>query len=131
MRLGLITPVFVLALSPASAQCVVPTPGDRFVSTVTCAATTKNLHYRCRVMVKLRSSGGPVCGATLTVRFDMPSMPMAHNIAPKALKTEDDGLTKEWEQQLDMLGEWRVRVDISGTSSSQLFNFQRDTVNQR
>jgi hypothetical protein len=71
-------------------------------------------------MIKLSKGGQPLSGAQITVGADMPSMPMAHNVKPvKAKPAKRPG---EYEARLDleMLGEWAVKLRLAGPVRDQL-----------
>ena len=74
--------------------------------------------YDCAIT--LQRGGQPLSGAEVTVGADMPSMPMAHNIKPvKAKPTSRPG---EYQARLDleMTGEWAVKLRIAGPVRDQL-----------
>ena len=83
-----------------------------------CKATGKDLIYDC--VIRLARGGEPVNGAQLTVGADMPSMPMAHSVKPvKARPGKGPG---EYLVRLDleMQGEWAVKLRISGPVRDQV-----------
>jgi hypothetical protein len=99
-----------------------------FASTTTCAQTVK-AELQCRLTrtdyvydcaIRLARDGRPLAGAEVTVGADMPSMPMAHNLKPvKARPAKTPG---EYEASLDleMLGEWAVKLRLAGPVKEQL-----------
>ena len=83
-----------------------------------CKYTGTDFVYDCRIT--LERGGQPLSGAQVTVGADMPSMPMAHNIKPvKAKPTSKPG---EYQARLDleMTGEWAVKLRIAGPVRDQL-----------
>ncbi|MFA7503363.1 MAG: FixH family protein [Burkholderiaceae bacterium] len=68
--------------------------------------------YDCEIM--LSEQGKPLEGATIQVGADMPSMPMAHNIAPVTASALDEPGRYAARLKLDMAGEWALRLDVSG-----------------
>ncbi len=62
----------------------------------------------------------PLSGARIMVGADMPSMPMAHNIKP--VKAAPGKAPGEYRARLDleMRGEWAVKLRISGPLRDQL-----------
>lgn len=65
--------------------------------------------------VRLRGAGGaPLTGAAVTLGATMPSMPMAHRVAPAA--AAPTGVPGEYRGRLalEMSGAWAVQVDIAG-----------------
>jgi hypothetical protein len=83
-----------------------------------CKLTGTDFVYDC--MIRLSRDGEPLAGAQVTVGADMPSMPMAHNIKPvRARPTKTPG---EYRATLDleMTGEWAVKLRIAGPVRDQL-----------
>ncbi|HEU4351216.1 MAG TPA: FixH family protein [Burkholderiales bacterium] len=74
--------------------------------------------YDCTIT--LQRGGQPLSGAQVTVGADMPSMPMAHNIKP--IKAAPTGTPGEYRARLDleMTGEWAVKLRIAGPVREQL-----------
>jgi hypothetical protein len=83
-----------------------------------CKATGKDLVYDC--VIRLARGDQPVEGAQVTVGADMPSMPMAHNVKP--VKARPGSGPGEYLARLDleMPGEWAVKVRISGKVRDQV-----------
>jgi hypothetical protein len=71
-------------------------------------------------MIKLSRGGQPLIGAQITVGADMPSMPMAHNVRP--VKAKPGAKPGEYTAKLDleMLGEWAVKLRLAGPVKDQL-----------
>ena len=83
-----------------------------------CKFTGTDFVYDCTI--RLNRGGEPLAGAQVTVGADMPSMPMAHNIKPvRARPTNTPG---EYRATLDleMTGEWAVKLRIAGPVRDQL-----------
>jgi hypothetical protein len=94
----------LLAAIPAAAQ----TPRAQ----VDCKGTGRDFVYACTA--RLTRGGTPLAGADVSVSADMPSMPMAHNVKPvKAVPTATPG-DYTFALDLEMLGEWSVRLRLSG-----------------
>lgn len=74
--------------------------------------------YDC--VIRLARGGQPLAGAQVTVGADMPSMPMAHNVAP--VKATPGTRPGEYEARLDleMTGEWAVKLRLAGPVRDQL-----------
>lgn len=88
-----------------------PAMADRITASATCVPGDAALHYRCDIA--LSESGAALSDAAFTVKPDMPSMPMAHNIAPvDAVETETPGRYVV-DLHLDMLGDWALTLDLS------------------
>lgn len=99
-----------LAWGPAFAQ--------KLDARLDCKFTGKEYIYDCTI--KLSRGGAPLAGAQITVGADMPSMPMAHQVRPvKAQPTKTPG---EYRARLDleMPGEWAVKLRLSGPVRDQL-----------
>lgn len=94
-----------LALSgPATAQ--------RIGASVNCDPTAEDLLYVCHF--DLTQNGEALPGAVFTITPSMPSMPMAHNIAPipaQDLCTEGRGYHAYL--KLDMHGDWALTLDFT------------------
>ena len=87
-------------------------------ATLECKPTTTDFIYDCTI--KLTRGGKPLAGAGITMSADMPSMPMAHNVKP--VKAKPGKVPGEYEAQLDleMLGEWAVKLRLRGPVKDQL-----------
>ena len=83
-----------------------------------CRLTRTDYVYDCAI--NLGRDGRPLAGAELTVNADMPSMPRAHNIKP--VKAIPGRVAGEYTVKLDleMLGEWAVRLRLAGPEKEQL-----------
>ncbi len=83
-----------------------------------CKPIGKDLIYDC--VIRLARAEQPVAGAQVTVATDMPSMPGEHKRKPvkaRAGKGPGEYLVR---LDLDMLGEWDVRLRLSGSVRDQL-----------
>jgi len=77
-----------------------------------CKPTGTDFVYDC--LIRLSRGGEPLSGARISVGADMPSMPMAHNVKPvRATPAERPGEYRA-RLDLDMQGEWAVKLRISG-----------------
>lgn len=87
-------------------------------ATLTCKTTGTDFVYDC--LIQLVRGGHPLEGVTITVGADMPSMPMAHNVKP--IKATPGKRAGEYEAKLDleMLGEWAVKLRLAGRVRDQL-----------
>ncbi|HEX5612705.1 MAG TPA: FixH family protein [Burkholderiales bacterium] len=106
----LICLLLVLAAAPAAAQ------GVR--GTLECRFTGTDFVYDCAI--RLSKGGAPLNGVEVTVGADMPSMPMAHNVKP--VKAKPGAKPGEYEARLDleMTGEWTVKLRLAGPVRDQL-----------
>ena len=95
--------------------------GERAAAAVTCAPTEEALVYSCAIAVTGRKSGEPVVAEALSVKADMPSMPMAHNIPPaSAVPVGDTPGRYVATLELEMHGEWTLAIEVDGrTAASQ------------
>ena len=106
----------VLALSSAASA------GERAKADVSCKATGEKLVYDCVIMLMKMKSGDPIAGAKIVVKADMPSMPMAHNVAPVNAMAMGKPGSYHARLKLDMHGEWALTIDISGPLRDRLVN---------
>jgi len=74
--------------------------------------------YDCAIKLS-DAQGKPVQGAEITVGADMPSMPMAHNVAPVQAKPGTNPGTYDARLELEMHGEWAVKMRLSKPRSDQ------------
>lgn len=83
-----------------------------------CKAANAGLVYEC--VIRLTRDGKPLSGAQMSVGADMPSMPMAHNLKP--VKARPGTRAGEYlvRLDLDMPGDWAVKLRISGPVRDQL-----------
>lgn len=100
--------LILLALtSPAAAQ--------RVQADLDCVFTGTDFVYDCVIRLK-----PPVAGVRLSVGADMPSMPMTHNVKPvraKPGKAPGEYLAR---LDLEMPGEWAVKLRLSGAARDVL-----------
>ena len=110
MAKGALFLILGLAALPAAAQ--------RAQAELECRFTGTDFVYDC--LIRLRRAGEPLAGAEITVGADMPSMPMAHNLRPN--KAKPGKAPGEYEAMLDleMLGEWAVKLRLRGPVQDQL-----------
>ena len=99
-----------LAAVPAAAQ------GTR--AELDCTFTGTDYVYDC--VVRLARGGTPLAGAQLSIGADMPSMPMAHNVKPVKAKPGKKPGDYEARLDLEMAGEWAVKLRLSGPVRDQL-----------
>ncbi|MBV9362300.1 MAG: FixH family protein [Betaproteobacteria bacterium] len=83
-----------------------------------CKPGGKDLVYDC--VIRLARTDQPVSGAQVTVALEMPSMPDEHKQKPvkaRAGKGPGEYLVR---LDLDMLGEWDLKLRLSGPVRDQL-----------
>ncbi len=102
--------ILLLLASPALAQ--------RVEGELDCKFTGTEFVYDC--IIRLSRGGAPLSGAHVSVGADMSSMPMAHNVKP--VKAAPGRTPGEYRARLDleMRGEWAVKLRISGPVREQL-----------
>jgi hypothetical protein len=107
--------LLMVASVPALAQ------GTR--ADISCKRTKTDLVYDCHIT--LAHKNAPLDGAQVSVSADMPSMPMAHNLKPvKAVPGTNPGEYRA-RLELEMHGEWAVKLRISGPVREQLVKKMR------
>ncbi|MGQ0544613.1 MAG: FixH family protein, partial [Betaproteobacteria bacterium] len=86
--------------------------------TLDCKPMAQDFVYDCTI--KLSRAGKPLSGAQVTVGADMPSMPMAHTVRP--VKARPGKAPGEYRArlELEMPGEWAVKLRLSGPVRDQL-----------
>jgi hypothetical protein len=83
-----------------------------------CKAAGKDLIYNC--IIRLAHGAEPVNGAQLTVAADMPSMPETHSVKPVKARPGKGPGEYLVRLDLDMHGEWNVKLRLSGPVRGQL-----------
>jgi YtkA-like len=90
-------------------------PADvRAKADVACTPTATKLEYDCIIKLANARTGEPLKDVTLTVGADMPSMPAAHNVRPVKAEAGQEPGVYQARIQLEMLGDWALRLDLSG-----------------
>jgi hypothetical protein len=108
-----------LVASPAAAQAV------RAKADVDCASAGQTLLYDCTIRLTNARTGAALSGVTVSVGADMPSMPGAHNVRPvKAAEQAEKG-TYKVQLELEMHGDWAVRLDLSGPIRDRVISVLR------
>jgi len=80
---------------------------------VICNPTDKQLVYECMFKVMGKKNHQPLVDAEFTIKADMPSMPMAHNVPPiQPEPTEKPGVYHGM-IELEMLGEWALKMEFA------------------
>ena len=102
---------FALLASPVLA-------GERAAAGVVCEPTAEALVYSCAITVTGRKTTEPVVSEALSVKADMPSMPMAHNLPPtRAMPVEGKPGRYVATLELEMHGEWALAVEVDGKTA--------------
>jgi YtkA-like protein len=112
------TPARVAAVLSAAAFCAASVEDAlaqaRASADVICRPSRARLQYDCMIKLTDARTKAPLAGATLTVRADMPSMPMAHNIRPAKAAPGSEPGAYNLRLELDMHGHWSLRIDVAG-----------------
>ena len=102
---------FALLAAPALA-------GERAAAAVACEPTAEALVYSCAILVTGRKSAEPVVGGALSVKADMPSMPMAHNLPPASAVPVAGAPGRYMARlELEMHGEWALAIEVDGKTA--------------
>jgi hypothetical protein len=83
-----------------------------------CLPAKTDFIYDCSI--RLARNGQPLAGAEVTIGADMPSMPMAHNVKPVRAKPGKSAGEYEAMLDLEMRGEWAVKLRLGGPVKDQL-----------
>lgn len=83
-----------------------------------CSFTGTDFVYDCRL--RLERGGQPLQGVRVSIGADMPSMPMAHTIKPVVAKPGRQPGEYEARLDLDMIGEWAIKLRLSGPVRHQV-----------
>ena len=122
MRLIMLLPTVLVAslIFPVETLAAERTRAD-----VECTPTDQKLVYDCMIMLTGRKSGTAMDGVEFTVKADMPSMPMVHNVKPvKAMPTGKQGMYHV-RIELEMHGEWVLRMDVSRPARDTIIHKMR------
>ena len=85
-----------------------------------CEETEKKLVYYC--LVQITNNGKPAPNSIATVGADMPSMPMAHNIKPVPIFSNNIQLGEyQFEIELEMRGRWMFEYNFSNPKKNRVF----------
>ena len=88
-----------------------PAFADRIKAEAECDPSENALQFNC--MITLTEAGSPVQPAVFTVKPEMPSMPMVHNISPiPALEGCGEGIYHVV-LKVEMYGDWMLRLDMT------------------
>ena len=126
MRLLVLSALFAALAGVAAAQ---QAPRPRV--DLGCEPTEVSFTYLCTLVIA-DPTGKPVEGAQVTLSADMPSMPMAHNVAPvKAQPVPGQAGSYQGRLVLEMTGEWVVRLRFDAPRPDivvRKLDFQKDKV---
>ena len=105
--------LFLLAWAVA-----VPALAQRAQAELSCRFTGTDFVYDC--VIRLKRGTQPLGGVQVVVGADMPSMPMAHNVAPVKAKPGREPGEYKARLDLEMTGEWAIKLRLSGPLRDQL-----------
>jgi hypothetical protein len=110
----------LIAILAILAMSLAASAGERAKVDVGCKATGDKLVYDCMIMLVDYKSGDPIQGARIVVKADMPSMPMAHNVAPVNAMAMGKPGSYHARIKLAMHGDWVLTMDVSGPLRDRL-----------
>ena len=119
MRLIRLLPIALVAslIFPAGAWAA-----ERPRADVECTPTDQKLVYDCMIMLTGKKSGTAMDGVEFTVKANMPSMPMVHNVKPvKAMPAGKPGMYHA-RIELEMHGEWALKLDVSSPARDTIIH---------
>ena len=106
----------MLALGMVSALAL----AQRAVADIACKPAGPVLVFDCDIRLSDRGSGRPIDKADVTVGADMPSMPMVHNVRPVKAKPAGEPGRYSARLELEMPGEWAVKIRVAGPVRDQI-----------
>jgi hypothetical protein len=118
----------LLALLAATATAALPTGGaaaERAKADVACQPGAKALQYDCSIRLTDARTGAPLTKVKVTVRADMPSMPMAHNVRPAAAVPLEEPGSYGVRIELEMHGDWALQINLAGTIRDRVIKRMR------
>lgn len=98
---------------------------------VNCQPTGKPLQYDCAIRLTHARTDAPLTDVTVMAGADMPSMPMMHNVRPVKATVGRSPDTYEVRVDLEMLGDWALRIDLTGKVRDRIvkvLRFEQDRV---
>ena len=98
---------------------------ERAKAEVTCQPTGKPLQYDCTIRLTHARTDAPLTDVTVMVGADMPSMPMMHNVRPMKATAGRESGSYEARLDLEMLGDWAVRLDLIGKVRDRVVKVMR------
>jgi hypothetical protein len=79
---------------------------------ISCTPTATAHVFACVMALRDARTGAAIDKAEATVKADMPSMPMMHNLAPVAAAPGETPGQYRFELKLDMHGDWALQVTV-------------------
>ena len=116
----------IALLATALMASVLFSPGtqaaERARADVECTPTDQVLVYDCMIMLTGRKSDRALDGVEFSLKADMSSMPMAHNVKPvKAMPTGEPGRYRA-RIELAMHGDWVLKLEISSPARDTIIH---------
>ncbi len=93
---------------------------ERAMADVECTPTEQKLVYDCMIHLMGKKSKANLVGASIKIKADMPTMPMAHNVRPVEVEPMAKPGMYKARIQLEMHGEWVLRMEIGGPTRDLL-----------
>lgn len=92
---------------------------------VACQPTGKPLQYDCTIRLTHARTNEPLTDVTVMLGADMPSMAMMHNVRPMKATVGGEPGSYEARLDLEMLGDWAVRLDLTGKVRDRVVKVMR------
>jgi hypothetical protein len=105
-------PVAVLVCAAGAAAAAARAAAEPLEARLDCRPAGGGLVYDCAIALA-RPDGAPVADARLTVRADMPSMPMVHNVRPVPAVPAGEAGAYRARLVLEMHGTWAVTLLVA------------------
>jgi hypothetical protein len=115
-----VKPLLVALAVLASAAITPVEAADHARAAVACKPAGVWLAYDCTFKLTNAASGAPLQKAQLTVGADMPSKPLAYNIAPVAAKATATPGEYRAIVVLEVHGDWALHLKVGGPVKDQL-----------
>ncbi len=113
-------PLLVALAALAFATATPAQAAGRVLAAVSCKPTTVWLAYACIFKLTNAATGAPLQKAHLTVRADVPSKPLAYNVAPVDAKATATPGEYRAIVVLEVHGDWALRLKVGGPVKDQL-----------
>lgn len=98
---------------------------ERAKADIECLPAGEPLVYDCAIRLSGAKSKAPLDGVQITLGADMPSMPMAHAVAPVPAEPAGEPGLYRARLRLEMRGDWALKLRLSGPVRDQLVEVLR------
>lgn len=109
---------FIPTLALAAALAATPAFAQRTTGEAQCLPAETEGHHRCEI--RLGTEEAPLEAAEFTISTAMPSMPMAHNMAPVAGSATDTPGLYVAEIPFGMPGDWTLTLDLTAPERDRI-----------